>query len=113
MIKEKVFLNSNNSIDLSFEYKDENEVWQKFDLSSITKVEVNQINGSFSINSEDYPDIFDWDNGVTGKLIISFGEENDEVILSKGIYNCRVKLFDSVNTLGVIWETILQIEVIE
>ena len=66
----------------------------------------------FSISSDDYPDAFTWTGlGVIGKVVLTLSEAFGDEEISSGIYNCRLVLYDAVNTGGIPWDTVIQIKV--
>ena len=95
VIIEHVYNDRNNTIDLLLKAND-----TAVDLSSVTRMIIADVNGGWSVDENDSPDAFDRDTGVTGKVIISLGEED----ITAGKYRVRLTVYDPTNTDGVIWE---------
>jgi len=96
VITEKVYNDRDNSIDLLLTA---NGVAQSLD--NITKVELVEVEGDVdAISSADHPTWFDWDTGVTGKIIIKLGSAE---LTSKERYLFNLILYDAVNTNGIDW----------
>lgn len=93
MAYETVYLGHDNTIDLLL--KVDGAV---ADIVSSTKVTVGF--GSTVISSATSPNAFDWDDG-SGMLYLKLGGES----IPTGSYNAVLKVYDAVNTDGIVWNT--------
>ncbi len=69
------------------------------DLSSVTRMVIEDVDGSFMVDEQTSPSAFDRDTGITGKVIISLGAED----ITVGSYVVRLITYDPDNTSGVVW----------
>ena len=92
MITEIVYLNYDNKIDLLL--KADGEVQS---LDAVTRMTLSF--DSTTIDSDNSPDAFDWDTGVTGKLVLALGEES----ISEGSYIAKLTVYDPDNENGIVW----------
>ena len=69
------------------------------DLSTVTRMIVEDVDGSFSVDENTSPSAFNRDTGVTGKVIIALGGES----ITAGKYIVRLIVYDPTNTSGLIW----------
>lgn len=93
-VTETVYLGRDNTIDLLL--KADGVIT---DLTPITKVDIVDIGCSWSINSDDSTDAFDWSSGADGVLRLSLGAET----VPAGSYRARVIIYDASNTEGIVW----------
>ena len=92
MTTENVYDGHDNTIDLLLKADDVAE-----DLSSVTRMTLEV--GSTTVDSDVSGDAFDWDTGVTGKVILDLGGES----LAAGTYRATLTVYDPTNTNGIVW----------
>ena len=92
MITEIVYLARDNTIDLLLKADGKAQ-----DLSTVTKMTLEY--DSTTIDSVTSPEVFDWDTGTTGKLILALGAES----IPKGDYTAKLTVYDSDNLNGIFW----------
>jgi len=92
MITEIVYLGHDNTIDLLLK-ADGSAV----DLSAVTRMTLEV--DSTVIDSAVSTDAFDWDTGVTGKLILALGGES----ITAGAYKATLTVYDPDNADGLVW----------
>lgn len=92
MITEIIYLNLDNTIDLLLKADGSAQ-----DLSTVTRMTLEL--DSTIIDSDSSPDAFDWDTGVTGKLVLALGGES----ITEGEYITKLTIYDPDNTNGVFW----------
>jgi hypothetical protein len=92
MITEIVYLNRDNTNDLLLKADGSAQ-----DLSSVTRMTLKL--DSTTIDSDISPDAFDWDTGVTGKLVLALGGES----ITEGEYTAKLTVYDPDNTQGIFW----------
>jgi len=99
MIKETIYLNRDNTVDLLLL-----EDGKPIDLTSATKIEVIDTACAWAVNSVDSPDAFEI--GTTdGKIILKLGHEP----IAPDSYTCRVIVYDAQNADGVVWENTINL----
>ena len=94
MITENVYTGHDNTIDLLLKA---DGVAQ--DITDATRMTLEV--GSTTVDSDGSADAFNWDTGVTGKLILALGGED----LTAGIYRATLTVYDPTNTNGIVWGT--------
>lgn len=94
MIYEIVYLGRDNTIELLLKA---DGVAQ--DLTPVTKMVLKDEDGGWELDSSLLPALFDWNTGVTGKLVLDLGSSN----IPPGYYTCSLIVFDSSNTNGIVW----------
>jgi len=92
MTTEVTYLGHDNTIDLLLKADDIAQ-----DLSSVTRMTLEV--DSVTINSAISGSAFDWNTGVTGKLILALGDES----LIAGEYRATLTVYDPTNTDGIVW----------
>ena len=92
MTTEIAYVGHNNTIDLLLKA---DSVAQS--LSSVTRMTLEV--DSVTIDSAISGSAFDWDTGVTGKLILALGGES----LTAGEYRATLTVYDLTNTNGIVW----------
>ena len=93
-VKEIVYLNRDNTVDLLLKA---NGVAQ--DLTASTRMILKDIGGKFTIDSQISAGAFNWNPGITGKLILDLGGET----LPAGMHDVRLIVYDPSNTDGIVW----------
>jgi len=97
MITETVYLSRDNTIDLLLT-SDGSAV----DLSSVTRMVLN-FDGTL-IDSDDYPDAFDWDLETTGKVTFALADALAAESVAAGVYRVRLIVYDATNDDGIVWD---------
>jgi hypothetical protein len=69
------------------------------DLSSVTKIELVDTSGVYTLDSIASPAAFDWISGDTGEVIIKLGHET----VAAGKYKFEFYTYDATNTNGIYW----------
>ena len=69
------------------------------DLSEVSRMTLEV--GSATIDSDVSGSAFDWDTGVTGKIILALGGEG----LTAGAHRATLIVYDPLNTNGIVWGT--------
>lgn len=97
-VSETVYNDRDNTIDLILK-SDDVAIDLRTAESGINKVEL-VLSDSLTIDSDDYPDAFDWEtSGADGKLIMQLGGCS----IPAGSYKPYLVLYDEVNDDGIIW----------
>lgn len=97
-LREVVYLGRDNTVDLLLKA---DGVAQ--DLSSVTRMVLKDVAGEWEIDYNDYNDAFNWNTGVTGKVVLSLGDALNAESVAEGVYEVKLVLYDAVNTDGIIW----------
>ena len=92
MITEIVYLDRDNTIDLLLKADGSAQ-----DLAAVTRMTFEY--DSTIIDSDTSPEVFDWDTGVTGKLVLALGAES----IPKGDYTAKLTVYDPDNDDGIFW----------
>lgn len=100
---ENVYLNRDNTIDLLL--KADGRV---VDLEPVSRMVLKV--GDKTIDSDDHPEVFDWDTGTTGKVILALGDI--EGLTVGDIDTATLVIYDPSNPDGVVWGT-FKIHVLE
>lgn len=69
------------------------------DLSAVTKVELIDKSGTYTLDSDTSPTAFDWASGDTGEIIFKLGGES----VAEGKYKFELHTIDPTNTNGIYW----------
>lgn len=96
MITEIVYLARDNTIDLQL-LSDGRVV----SLASVTRIDVVDKKGTWSVTSVEAPHAFDWSAG-NGMVILSFGLQN----IPPGNYICLMVVYDQGNPHGIVWDEV-------
>ena len=91
---EYVYNGKDNTIDVLLK-----EGGDAVDLSAVTRMVLKDLGGEWTIDYDTAPSAFDWDTGVTGKVIIALGDQS----ITAGKYWVRLIVYDAVNTNGIVW----------
>ena len=70
------------------------------DLSAVTRMVLEDIGGTFSIDEDDDASVFNRDVGVTGKVVIALGGQG----IAAGRYQVRLIVYDPTNDDGIVWD---------
>ena len=93
-VLEYVYNSRNNTIDLLLKADG-----AAVDLSSVTRMIVEDIAGGWSVDESTVPAAFSRSLTVTGKVVLSLGGQG----LTAGKYSCRLIVYDPANTSGIVW----------
>lgn len=69
------------------------------DLASVTKIELIDTTGTYTIASDTSASAFDWTTGDTGEIIFKLGHET----VAAGKYKFELHTIDPTNTAGIYW----------
>jgi hypothetical protein len=96
---EYAYKNRNNAIDLLLKADDDDGVQSSVDLSSVTRMVIIDADGSSLVDEQTYPNAFDRDTGIIGKVVLLLGATSIVV----GNYIARIVVYDPDNTSGIVW----------
>ena len=98
-VREIVYLGRNNTIDLLLKADGSAQ-----DLSAVTRMIVKQNDGDWEIDYDDYNNAFNWNTGITGKVILDMAAALAAETVAAGEYIVRLIVYDPTNIDGIIWD---------
>lgn len=93
-VSEIIYLGRDNAIDVQL--KDDGAV---ADLGSVSRIDLVEQSGAWSVSSSTSPNAFDWLGG-DGRVSMILGGET----IPTGTHRCYLVVYDPTNTDGIVWD---------